>query len=82
MTIDTIVQLYGHSKRMIQYVLSTFHDYNQMVNPPAQPQGQPHVLDRDDLNFIDSILAAEPSHYLYEIQDIRVSISTISRTLS
>ena len=51
--------------------------------------GRPRVLDRDDLNFIDFVLAAEPGLYLDEIQeklclfrDIEVSISTISRTLS
>lgn len=87
--IDAIVQLSGHSKWTVNYVLSAFHDYNQVINQLTRPQGQPRLLDRDDLNFIDSILAAEPGLYLDEIQeklfgfrDIEVSISTISRTLS
>ena len=89
MPIDTIVLLSGCSKHTVNNVLSTYCDYNQVVNPLVQPQGCPCVLDRSDLNFINSILAAEPALYLDEIQeklhtfrDVEVSISTISSTFS
>ena len=89
MSINNIAQLSGPSKRTVNYVLETYRNYGQVANPFIQPQGLHRVLDRDDLNFIDSVLAAEPSLYLDEIQeklrifqDIEVSISTISRTLS
>ena len=89
MSIDNIAQLSGRSKRTVNYVLETYRNYGQVVNPFIRPQGLPRVLDWDDLNFIDSVLAPEPSLYLDEIQeklhifrDIEVSISTISRTLS
>ena len=77
MSIDNIAQLFGRSKRTVNYVLETYRNYGQLVNPFVQ------------LNFIDSVLAAEPSLHLDEVQekfhifrDIEVSISTISRTLS
>ena len=89
MPIDTIVLLSGCSKCTVNNVLSTYHDYNQVVNPLVQPWGHPCILDRSDLNFINSILAAEPALYLDEIQeklhvfqDVEVLISMILRTLS
>ena len=69
MSIDNITQLSGHSKWTVNYVLETYQNYGQVVNPFIQPQGLPQVLDWDDLNFIDSVLAAELSLYLDEIQE-------------
>ena len=87
-SIDTITQLSSHSQCTVNYVLKTYWNYNEVVNPLVWPWGQPQVLDCDDLNFIDSVLAAEPSLYLNEIQEklhtfhnIKVSITTILQTL-
>lgn len=89
MPIDAIVLLSGCSKCTVNNVLSTYCQYDQVTNPLIRPWGWPHILNRNDLNFIDSVLAAEPALYLDEIQeklltfqDIEVSISTISRILS
>ena len=86
--IDTIVALSGHCERTVHYVLKTFRVHNQVNNPFTQPRGCKHILDRDDLNYIESILLAEPALFLDEIQnklctawDVEVSILTISRTL-
>ena len=88
MSIDTITQLSGCSKCTVNYVLKTYWNYNEVVNPLVWLWGWPRVLDHDDLNFIESVLVAEPSLYLNKIQeklgtfcDIEMSITTISRTL-
>ena len=54
-----------------------------------QPRGRKRLLDRDDLNYLEAILCAEPGLFLDELQDklrtvrdIEVSIATLSRTLS
>ena len=86
--IDAIITLSGRCERTVHYVLKTFRDYNQVNNPFTQPRSRKRILDHDDLNYIESILLAEPALFLDEIQnklrtarDVEVSISTISRTL-
>jgi len=89
MPIRTIAQLANPCEKSINNVLKTFRDYNQPINPFIHTHGRRRALSRDDLNFIDSILFAEPGLYLDEIQDklrtsrdVEISISTLSRTLS
>ena len=86
--INTIVALSGHCERTVHYVLKTFRVHNQVNNPFTQPRGRKHILDCDDLNYIESILLVEPALFLDEIQnklctaqDVEVLILTISRTL-
>ena len=57
MSIDNIAQLSGRSKRTVNYVLETYRNYGQVVNPFIRPQGRPRVLDQGNVNFIDSVLA-------------------------
>jgi transposase len=88
MPIRTIAQLANRCEKTINNVLKTFRDYDQPINPFIHSHGRRRALSRDDLNFIDSILCAEPGLYLDEIQDklhtsrdVEISISTLSRTL-
>lgn len=61
---------------------------NQPINPFIRPRGRKRFFDRDDLNFIESILLAEPALFfedkLHGVRAVRVevSISTLSRTLN
>jgi hypothetical protein len=59
------------------------------MGPFTQPRSRKRLLDRDDLNYLEAILCAEPGLFLDELQDklrtvrdIEVSIATLSRTLS
>ena len=59
------------------------------MHPFTQPHSCKQLLDRDDLNYLEAILHAEPGLLLDElkeklriVRDIEVSISTLSRTLS
>ena len=69
MPIEAIVTLSGHCEKTVHNVLKTFRDYDQVNNPFAQPRGRQRILDCDDLNYIESILSAEPGIFLDEIQD-------------
>jgi transposase len=89
MPISVIAQLANRCEKTVKNVLKTYRDYNQPTNPFIRPRGRKRVLDRDDLNYIESILLAEPALFLDEIQDklfvvrdVEVSISTLSRTLN
>ena len=88
LSIDTIVALSGHCERTVHYVLKTFQVHNQVNNLFIQPRSCKRILDCNDLNYIESILLAEPALFLDEIQnklciawDIEVLISIISQTL-
>jgi hypothetical protein len=70
-------------------VLKIYQEYNQFTGPFTQLRGRKRLLDRDDLNYLEAILCAEPGLFLDELQDklrtvrdIEVSIVTLSRTLS
>jgi transposase len=86
MPISAIAQLANRCEKIVKNVLKTYRDYNQ---PPfIHPPGRKRVLDRDDLNYIESILLAEPAlldeiqEKLHMVRDVEVSISTLSRTLN
>jgi len=89
MPIADIVRLSNRSKRSVQNVLATYRDYHQPVNPFTRPRGRKRILEREDLNYLDGILLAEPALYLDEIQcklreirDVEVSLATLSCTLA
>lgn len=73
----------------MQNVLATYHDYGQPINPFTRPCSRKCILERDDLNYLDGILVAEPALYLdeiqdklHEMQDVKVSLATLLRTLT
>jgi transposase len=83
-----IAELAGCSERTVREVLRLHRDFGVVQNPFAQPRGGRRSLDTGDMNYISSLLAANPCLYLDEIQDrlsdergIDVSISTISRAV-
>jgi transposase len=71
------------------YTLLRYHrEYGQFTNPFAQGRGRPRNLSTADLEYLHSILQANPALYLDELQeklqfyrDVDVSIATISRAL-
>ncbi|KIM78160.1 hypothetical protein PILCRDRAFT_40957, partial [Piloderma croceum F 1598] len=69
MPISVIAQLANQCEKTVKNVLKTYRDYNQPTNPFIRPRGRKRILDRDDLNYIESILLAEPALFLDEIQD-------------
>lgn len=80
-----IAMLASCSKRTVYSILALYHKYGQVNNPHACPCGCPHILDIGVLNYISSLLDANPTLYLDEIQEklleihnIEVHISTIS----
>ena len=89
MPIADIVHLSKRSKRAVQNVLATYCDYGQPINLFTCPRSRKCILERDDLNYLEGIITAEPALYLDEIQDklreirdVEVSLATLSRTLA
>jgi transposase len=84
-----IVHLSNRCDKTVRNVLKIYRDYDAFTRPFTQPQGRKRLLDRDDLNYLEAVLRAEPELFLDELQDklrtvrdIEVSIATISRTLN
>ena len=87
-SIAEIAELVECSERTVSQVLRLHRDFGQVRNPYARDRGRPRTLDTADMNYVSSILAANPTLYLDEIQrqlsatrGIDVAISTISRTV-
>jgi len=87
MTMEQICDLSDCSLGLIYNVIRNFRDYGNIINPFARTARRPSLLSNDTV-FIDSLLVANPSFYLDEIQqkllDIRgveISIPTLSRAL-
>ena len=83
-----IALLASCSECTVRDVLWIHRDYGVVCNPFAQPHSGHCSLDTSDLNYISSLLAANPCLYLDELQDqlvtgwgIHVSIATISHTI-
>ena len=83
-TDSEIAALVGCSKRTVHEVLQLHHVYSIIRNPHAQPCGCHCSLATADLNYLSSLLDANPYLYLDELQSwlatdqaINVSISTI-----
>jgi hypothetical protein len=83
-----ITLLASCSEYTVHDVLQIHCDYGVVHNTFAQPHGGRHFLDTSDLNYISSLLAANPCLYLDELQDqlatgwgIHVSIITISHAV-
>ncbi|TFK79997.1 hypothetical protein K466DRAFT_449151, partial [Polyporus arcularius HHB13444] len=69
MSAREIALLAGCSERTIYTVLRNHREYNQTSNPHARPAGRPRVLDQADLTYISSLIHANPTIYLDEIQE-------------
>lgn len=83
-----IALLAGCSETTVYDILSLHRDFGQVVNPHHHPHGRPRTLNQGDMNYIYSILEANPTLYLDEIQhrlsetrDVDVSIATVCRAL-
>lgn len=83
-----IAQLAQCSERTVYDVLRLHREYGLVNNPHAQPRGRPRILSMADMNYISSIMAANPVLYLDEVQDslaavrgVDVSLATVSRAL-
>src|SRR6201995_5700319 len=68
----------GLFKMSLQPIVTT-------INLSTGPCGRKHILEQEDLNYLDGILLAEPALYLdeiqcklCEIQDVEVSLATLS----
>jgi len=80
-----ITALANCSERTVCEVLRLHHTFGVVHNLFAQPRGGCHSLTTGDLNFISSLLVANPCLYLDELQDqlatdrdTHVSILTVS----
>jgi transposase len=69
MSIRDIVRLSNRCDKTVRNVLKIYRDYNEFTHPFTQPRGRKRLLDRDDLNYLEAILRAEPGLFLDELQD-------------
>lgn len=83
-----IAELAGCSQRTVQEVLRLHRETGNVRNTFAQHRGGPRSLNQGDITYISSLLAANPTLYLDELQiklaetrHVDVSISTLSRTI-
>lgn len=84
-----IADLAGCTERTIYNILRYHREHGKTSNPYAiNPRGRPRKLEMGDLNFLASLIDANPTVYLDELQDklfesrqLEVSIPTLSRAL-
>ncbi|PPR05263.1 hypothetical protein CVT26_012410 [Gymnopilus dilepis] len=88
MSMEEIKELAGCSIGTVYNVIDNFRNFGVVHNPLNRPAGRPRLLTDEDTAFLESLLDANPSMYLDEMQqklhDIcgtDVSIATISRAL-
>lgn len=86
--VSEIAQLAGCSERSIYNVLRMYREYGHTSNHHARTRARPRALDIGDVNYIVSLLDANPALYLDELQalleenrGVEVSLSTLSRTI-
>jgi len=84
-----IADLAGCCVRTVYNVLSYHRDFGTLRNPSTRgPHGGERSLNTGDMNYISSLIDAQPKIYLDEIQEellnrrnVLVSIATLSRAL-
>jgi len=88
MTMEQIRDILNCSLGLIYNTICNFRDFGQVTNPFARKTGRPPSLSNEDLLFLTTLLDANPSLYLDELQqklhdirDINTSLATISRAL-
>ena len=87
-TAAEIARLAGCSESTVYEVLRLHREYGQVTNPHSSPRGRSRILQTADIEYIHSLLLANPAMYLDELQeqllsirDVDVSLSTISRAV-
>jgi transposase len=85
---EEMAALAGCSEHTVREVIRLHNEFGVVSNPIARLRGRTRALSTEDINYIASILDANPTLYLDEIQDqlseyrgIDVSIATLCRTL-
>ena len=88
LTMEVISERLHVSVGLILKVVHLHQLYRQVTDPFSHCTGCPSVLKNDDLQFISTILDANPGLYLDEVQDklvnvhdIHVSIATTDQAL-
>lgn len=83
-----IAELARCSESTVWEVLRLHHEYGQVSSPYGKGRGRSRALDTTDIEYISSLLLANPSLYLDELQEqlanarnVDASIATLSRTL-
>jgi transposase len=73
----------------VHNILMVYKQYGQVTNPLLEPTGRKQVLGGDDINYLCSILMADPTLYVDELREwldiyrgVTVSLTTIIRTLA
>jgi transposase len=69
LTMEVIAERLRVSVGLVSKVVRLHRLYGQVTNPFSHRTGQPPFLENDDLQFISTILNANPGLYLDEIQD-------------
>ncbi|KIJ58294.1 hypothetical protein HYDPIDRAFT_61463, partial [Hydnomerulius pinastri MD-312] len=64
-----IAELAGCSERTVREVLQLHRDFGTVQNPLARPRGGPGILNSGDITYLSSLLDANPSLYLDELQE-------------
>lgn len=80
-----IAELADYSERTIYDILRLHRNFGQNPNSFSRQNAPPRILELDDVNYIYSILEANPGLYIDEtqqqlrsIRNVGVSIATIS----
>jgi len=69
---------------LVYKVINNYREFGQVVNPFTRRAGQPPILSNEDIIFLTTILEANPSLYLdelqqklYDVRGVDASIPTI-----
>lgn len=73
----------------VHNIMMVYNQYGQVINPLSEHRGRKRLLSGDDINYLRSVLMANPTLYVDELRDrldiyrgVTVSLSTVSRTLA
>ncbi|KII87547.1 hypothetical protein PLICRDRAFT_68675, partial [Plicaturopsis crispa FD-325 SS-3] len=73
-TAREIANLAGCSERTVYDVLRLHRTFGQATNPYTRSRGRPRSLDQGDMDYIQSIVDANPTLYVDEIQESLFSV--------
>jgi transposase len=68
-TAQEIADIVGCNERTVYNILRLYCYFGQVNNPFASQMGRPRALGQGDLTYITSVLDANPSLYLDELQE-------------